>query len=664
MNPFSRLGLAFGLSLGLLAVSPTVVLADGATPAAAPAPGAKGKIDELFGEPIPIAESVDLLAIARAEIKFWEKNVADPAFKSTVQACYQVSDVELATRISVTKSAISVVTGMIQDQDALVSAAVGSASCKSPALGSSLASVCAAAVLAGAADDAAEMARKKAVDDRDLQKKADARVLVAQTTAATAQKAAADDPKNQSKQATSAAAVAAVLAAMTEAGIAKTTADASDAAATKAKSTAVVAAAALRTARDAAVAQQREAEKSALRNLQSAGARLFAQANPSPADFEVFSRDAPRRTKCAALIEEYYAIYAPEKGKVAAREATDQAAADHSTDVLRKALTLVTGITSGNSTVENPGSPDHVVFSVMSGLGAEKRTNGNQLVLTLNLASLFVPADKSRLELSPFMRNIFVRAMVPLGATDSVLSATGASADPTKSSAATAGDAGRFSMMLGGSLFDESDTRLPSSLECYGAVITYKPLLEAASNSDARRERFAYYDICARIVANKSRLAWRTALGFITDKQGSADAKTRAELAAAALVWAPTSQIYFNAFFQRAFAPTTASTLGAGFSLAGNAGGVASGVNAWGRIGVDTIFTISQINDAWHWQARIAPTFRARIADSAIATFSIGPKIVGDDVSHPELLSTVALTYDADALIEQFLTTPAAPAAK
>jgi hypothetical protein len=60
------------------------------------------------------------------------------------------------------------------------------------------------------------------------------------------------------------------------------------------------------------------------------------------------------------------------------------------------------------------------------------------------------------------------------------------------------------------------------------------------------------------------------------------------------------------------------------------------------------------------WEMRIAPTLRGKLLGNSIGTVALGPRILGSHLDSPGVLATVALTYDADTLVNSLLTPPTA----
>jgi hypothetical protein len=391
-------------------------------------------------------------------------------------------------------------------------------------------------------------------------------------------------------------------------------------------------------------------------------AALEAAMGVSTSDFERAVADPKRLSACITLRGEVLAMYTEArqasivKSEAAEEQLTRESA--RATDVLRKSSAITSAVNGGTGLLDTVGTPDHVVFSAMSALGADSKVVGTQVVSQLNLASIFEPDDAKRLALPAFTRNVFLRAALPLSSTENQPQTGGADA------AATAAAATRFSMLLGGSIFDDADPRLASAQGCYDAVYGYRPAAFFEKNADAvKAVRKGLLDVCTREVARRHRLAWRAGAGFVTVGD-----KTKLEVLATALVYAPTSAIYFNAIYQNLRAPSVRHAFGGGWSLGMNVGGPDSGVDAWGRIGLDfTMLGIYQPDKPsgaqFDWQASIAPTLRARVFGSQFFTLGVGPRKIGSS-EHFDVLATFALTADADTLVNGLLSPPApAPAA-
>jgi hypothetical protein len=383
---------------------------------------------------------------------------------------------------------------------------------------------------------------------------------------------------------------------------------------------------------------------------------------PSVDGFEQLAVDPKRLEACVTFREARLVLLDPsEKANFEHAEAAAKAApvTAHAMDLLRKAQGLANGALQGNGLADQVGSADHVLASVLASFGADSKTTGFQTVLTLNVASLFSKSEAERLKSSVFWRNVNLRAVLPLSATASPTAPTG---DMTLMSATTLERAGRFSVSIGGSFFDEADQRLPSHEACYRGVVEYVAFREeAAGETDAlRAERKDYFDVCDRIAAYSSRLAWRVGMGFVSDKTDG----TRAELLGLAVVWAPQPWFYVNVLGQVALLPTTSASGGVGLSLGRNVGGSStSGVDAWGRIGLDVqlfgtyvLPTAALPNKIVTTDMRFNVSFRGKLFGNSVGTVAFGPSFPTEDLGHPVLLATVALSYDADTLIDQVLT--------
>src|SRR5262249_5417619 len=139
--------------------------------------------------------------------------------------------------------------------------------------------------------------------------------------------------------------------------------------------------------------------------------------------------------------------------------------------------------------------------------------------------------------------------------------------------------------------------RLDANRRCYEAALayaTFAPTVEADEALAIARQ--VYFDICNHLVVNRSRLAWRAGIGFLSEGDGD-QAATKPEMYVGLLVWAPTSQVYANLLYQRYVRPRTVHVGGIALSVAGNAGGGASGVSAWARFGIDVSFLLGRDSD-------------------------------------------------------------------
>ncbi len=85
--------------------------------------------------------------------------------------------------------------------------------------------------------------------------------------------------------------------------------------------------------------------------------------------------------------------------------------------------------------------------------------------------------------------------------------------------------------------------------------------------------------------------------------------------------------MYLNAIYQGLLEPQPVHAIGGGVSVAGNIGGAGSGVDSWGRVGLDVLVipTYTVRSDTWDVEARITPNVQARVLNNAIAAFGLGP---------------------------------------
>lgn len=325
----------------------------------------------------------------------------------------------------------------------------------------------------------------------------------------------------------------------------------------------------------------------------------------------------------------------------------------HEVDTLRKTSIASTIATLGSAAVEQPGSPDYVVYSLMTALGGDQQTSGDQLSVSLNLSSLFWPDAKTRLKQDVGFRNVFLRGTFPLKVTQ------GQTPAPTSDEAAAAAapdSVRRFSLVLGGSFLDETDTRLDANRRCYEAALAYAGFASTDKEDESRLvERQTYFDVCSHLVVNRARVSWRAGVGLLSN-QGDTQASTKPEMAAGVVVWAPTSQVYVNFLGQYFFRPTKVAVGGIGLSAAGNVGGGRSGASAWARVGVDLTALGAYDRDAREgtWELRLAPALRGRMFGDSVTCFEVGPRILSH--GDTQLIATVTFGYDADRVMNQLLT--------
>ena len=398
---------------------------------------------------------------------------------------------------------------------------------------------------------------------------------------------------------------------------------------------------------DASKKKERDAREAGFRGFQAAVSAAESTTR-SEANFEALLRDQDRRVICLRVQSKLTGAYAGGVGE----ESKDAAARAHQSDTLRKSQGTASATTTTSSLIENPGSPDKVAYSILTALGADSKTTGTQSILNLNVSSLLWPTDEKRLKQPVWQRNLFIRGAFPLTTTDKVPQ-TGAGA----ASAGSPTEVSRFSLLAGGSFMDESDTRLPSEQDCYKLVLAYVPFPQTREEAAARsEERRQYYDVCARITANKTRLAWRGGMGFYTPNNQTTP-KTRPELAVGALVWGPSSHLYLNFVYQGILRPDRVDNFGAGFSFAGNVDGAKSGVDATLRVGLDYLFLFNyaHTDKATDWEMRIDPTIRGKLFGNSIGTVAVGPRFLGSKLDSPGLMATLALSYDADTLVDSLL---------
>jgi hypothetical protein len=470
-----------------------------------------------------------------------------------------------------------------------------------------------------------------------------------------AETAAKKDPKNKERASKAASALAELDAAVkARASARQHLADKATALATESALLATATAAAQKAEAasakdlDTDVAAKADAFRRAFDKLPS-GATAFQRmvdADASATD-SASKGDAGRLRACSALAGKLMGASEEHQAAAAPEEARQQ-------DTLRKAATLASVLGSGNGLAEQAGAPDRIIFSLMTAAGADKKTNGTQAVLTLNLASLFESGAK-RVDMDPLVRNLTLRAVLPLSSTEAT-PVSGAAQLPSGSAA----DATRFSLTLGGSLLDHTDPRTEDNAACYRAALAYTPFQWTPDAEEGKRpERQELFDICNRQAASRARLAWRFGVGLL---RPSSESTTKAEVLAGALVWSPNQYTTIDLLYQRLLEPGPADVFGGAISVAGNVGGTKSGVSSWGRVGVDFVLLGGYTHESRDvdMEFRVTPTFRAKVLTNAFAVLGLGPRFVASRPGGPDLLATFAVTYDADALMDQLLTRPAA----
>jgi len=392
----------------------------------------------------------------------------------------------------------------------------------------------------------------------------------------------------------------------------------------------------------------------------------------SPANFRAAVKDAKRRAACLRYTTAVNAAFNSTSAAKNAPDANEEQTARVKArieDTIGKTTDVASAVTGSSSALEQPGAPERVVYTVMSALGADSKTTGSQLLMTLNLASIG-SSDSAKPVDNVFLRNLFLRVGLPLQSGSSTSQAAAVATTPSSAMSgsatpATTPEVKRLSFVLGGSLADASDPRLATHDECFDFVKAYVPLALNETESKARvAERQLYYGSCAQIAANRDRLAWRAGLGLVTTKDADRET-TKPEVIAGALVYGPSDWVLFNAIGQRLLEPYVVNTVGGGVSLNIDAGGETPG-SQWGRLSLDAIGLAefrprdasAGVASSKSWEARLSVTGSGKVATGGVAQFSIGPRILSSgDVG---LFSTVALTYDADQLINQLLVPPAA----
>lgn len=383
----------------------------------------------------------------------------------------------------------------------------------------------------------------------------------------------------------------------------------------------------------------------------------------SPDDFEKHVDDPAWIQACADLRRRAIAAGTIVSADEAAAEgeADDEAKKAHEKDILRKSPSIPSAMGSGAGFLETGGAPDHAVYTLFSSLGADQKTTGTQVLMTLNLGQLVpggTPTDRPA-----WLRNLFLRAGLPLTATKS---------DPVAGASETSSsnNLSRMSFVLGTSLFDSTDPRVSENRPCYMSTLHYVPMdltsSDDTSPSATQRERGLYYDVCNRRAANRQRLALRFGLGLVVEDDDAST--TRPEYLSGAAVWAPSSWLYVDLLYQRLFLPFERHSFGGGVSTTFNtpSGLAGSGVDSWGRFGMDLLVlgTFDDATRSTDIEARLQLTARLKLPTSGIITLGLGPRLLGSAIADPGVLASVGLTYDADTLIEPLLSGPPASGSK
>jgi hypothetical protein len=379
----------------------------------------------------------------------------------------------------------------------------------------------------------------------------------------------------------------------------------------------------------------------------------------NPAEFERLIGDESRRAACLKFREWWTGILAdadPLRAEGANKARRDSAREAHANDLFRKAPVGATAVTQGTALIEGNGAPDTVIASIMTALGAERASDGQRLILTLNLARLGGQSEEDFVKSPASLRHLFLRADLPLSASDA-----STSAGTTTSTTPSTGEVARFNLTLGSSLLDDTDTRTPTNDECYRLVDMYAPLSgrdTAARAAEVLASRKALYDTCANAAAHKHRLAWRGYLGLSTDTGGTGN--TDLEIAAFALLWSPLPWMRTNAFYRHQFEPDKTDAVGVGLSLGRNLGGrLKSGTDAWARMDLDVVALAARnsANERWGWQVRVAPAIAAKLFGPTTLRVSLGPRIVGRELGDGvDMLASAVLAYDADTLLDSIVT--------
>ncbi len=375
-------------------------------------------------------------------------------------------------------------------------------------------------------------------------------------------------------------------------------------------------------------------------------------AKRSPVDFEAKVDNTAWMDACSGLRSRQ--LKAGVLSSADASENAESAAkAARATDVLRKAASVPSVVGGGGGFLETGGAPDRVVYSLFSALGADQKTNGTQMLMTLNLGQVW-PGNTPIEDQPAWIRNLFVRATVPLTATKEVPVGGG---ETSEAASGTPPNVSRMSFVVGTSLSDNTDPRVAANRPCYLSVLSYAPFPQSTTEGDtsAEDERKDYFDVCNRRAANRHRLALRLGVGLVVNDD---DAQTTdVEYLSGVAVWAPASWVYVNALYQRLLLPTPRHLFGGGVSTSFNVAGSSSGVDSWARLGLD-LLVLGVRDDATRTtdiETRLTATARLKLPESSIITFGIGPRLLGSALEDPGILASVGLSYDADLLLEPLL---------
>lgn len=125
-----------------------------------------------------------------------------------------------------------------------------------------------------------------------------------------------------------------------------------------------------------------------------------------------------------------------------------------------------------------------------------------------------------------------------------------------------------------------------------------------------------------------------------------------------AIVWGPYSWLYLNFIYQGILKPDRIDNIGVRFSFAGNVDRTRSGVDATLRVGLDYLFLLNYAHPvkSTDLEMRIAPTIRDKLFGNSIGTLAVGPCFIGSNLTSPGLMATLALSYDADVLVDSPIT--------
>jgi hypothetical protein len=400
--------------------------------------------------------------------------------------------------------------------------------------------------------------------------------------------------------------------------------------------------------------------------------------------------ESPARTRACleyreAILKSFREVdaKAASNGELAAARAqeTDRERA-HFDDVLRKAAPLFGTLVSSSGRAERPGAPDTIAAAIMTAAGADRASDGTNLLFTFNLAgllsSLAAREPGARTTSPAYGRHLFFQLGLPLGGAEAGISSSPSAAQSSAAAPSTnaLGGLGSLqrsspvSMVLGGSLLDDSDPRLSSNDECYRVVDALTPrsaVFEPAAMQAALESRKPLYRACHEFVANRHRLAWRVAArleGAATAASVSVSASaqtTRLELVGASVVWAPVSSFTLSPFLRRTFMPVSAYEVGLAVSVGKNLWNRMAGAKAFCRVAIDAVVVYderlarSEDRSPGRLRLQLVPSVSFPLVGDAVVSLAVGPTIDWSRADAVGLLASAALSYDIDRVAAALL---------